>query len=74
MVKTQFVTFCICIIFIAFSCSNNKDNKIIMEKYFYDLLNQRYSIVENSGSNPKTQNIIPLLDTIINQVEKTETI
>ena len=74
MVKTQFVTFCICIIFIAFSCSNNKDNKIIMEKYIYDLLNQRYSIVENSGSNPKTQNIIPLLDTIINQVEKTETI
>ena len=74
MVKTQFVTFCICIIFIAFSCSNNKDNKIIIEKYIYDLLNQRYSIVENSGSNPKTQNIIPLLDTIINQVEKTETI
>ncbi|MBK7243869.1 MAG: hypothetical protein IPH98_08415 [Saprospiraceae bacterium] len=51
-------------------CKNSNDYRIVKDKYILALSGQRLSIIENSGFKPEAQSILPLLDTIIKQIEK----
>lgn len=57
------------LIAIFISCKNPNDFKIVKDKYILSLNSERLAIIEHSGYKAETLNVLPLLDTIIKQIE-----
>ncbi|MBL0084500.1 MAG: hypothetical protein IPP37_19620 [Saprospiraceae bacterium] len=70
MNKMLYIFIFLVVITTVLGCKKSNDYKIVKDKYILVFNGQRISIIENSGFKSKTQSILPLLDTIIKQIEK----
>jgi len=68
--KILYIFIFLALITTLLGCKNTNDYRIVKDKYILILNDTRLSILENSGIRPETQSILPLLDTIIKQIEK----